>query len=293
MRNSGWLALYLLGQDIGVNVQSVSDGCLQMRATLVPARCAFSPFLVFRLMQPDPTPIRTSRHTQQMPRLHPLILINQAVKPLHQPDRHIPRLRQRELLAQTDPRPAIKRQVLPADLLPLPPLRLKFLHILAPDILPVVHHVHKVVDFLALADVDGGVAVGAPSAGECGGADAAAGVDGNVGVQAEDLVEDVLEVGQGFEVGEGDVVRLGVGAEAVEDDGAELGVDLRVAHQGVEGPAEEAGGGVAAGEEDVEELGAEFGGVAGLSDEFVQEDVFVSLVHIRGVFLFQGRNISG
>lgn len=103
----------------------------------------------------------------------------------------------------------------------------------------------------------------------------------------------MLQVGAGFEVGEGDVARLGVGAEAAEDDGAELGVDFGVAHQGVEGPTEEAGGGVAAGEEDVEELGAEFGGVAGLSDEFLQEDVFVSLVHIRGVFLFQGREISG
>lgn len=182
MLNSGSLALYLLGQSTGVNVQSVSDGCLQMGATLVPARGAFFLFLVFRLVHPDPTPIRTSRQTQQMPRPHPLILINQAIKSLHQSDRHIPRLRQRELLAQTDPRPAIKRQVLPADPLPLPPLRPKFLHILAPDILPVVHHVHKVIDFLALADVDGGVAVRAASAGKGGGADAAAGIDGDVGV---------------------------------------------------------------------------------------------------------------
>jgi hypothetical protein len=47
----------------------------------------------------------------------------------------------------------------------------------------------------------------------------------------------VLQVGAGFEVGEGDVARVLVGAEPVEDDAAELVVDVWVADEEVERPS--------------------------------------------------------
>ena len=124
--------------------------------------------------------------------------ILQLLKPLHQPNNHIPGLRQRKLLAQTDPRPPIKGQELPADFLALPALGAVFGGVGSPDLGPPVHHVHGVVDFLVRADVDRRETVGPAAAGEGGVAGGAPGVHGDGGVEAEDFVEGVLEVGAAF-----------------------------------------------------------------------------------------------
>jgi hypothetical protein len=105
--------------------------------------------------------------------------------------------------------------------------------------------VHDVVDFLALSDIDGGQAVGPAAAREGGVPGGAAAVDRHVGVETEDLGQDVLQVAAGFETSEGNVVRVLVAAELVEDDAAELVVDVRVADEEVEGPPQKTGGGVA------------------------------------------------
>ena len=57
---------------------------------------------------------------------------------------------------------------------------------------------YGVVDFLVRADVDGRGTIGPAPAGEGRVADGAAGVHGDGGVEAEDFVEGVLEVGAPF-----------------------------------------------------------------------------------------------
>ena len=48
----------------------------------------------------------------------------------------------------------------------------------------------------------------------------------------------MLEICAGFEVGEGDVARSFERAEAVDDDAAKLTIDVRMADEEVQGPAE-------------------------------------------------------
>lgn len=103
----------------------------------------------------------------------------------------------------------------------------------------------------------------------------------------------MLEVGAALERGEGDVARVGVGAEVGDDGGAEFLEDLRVTQELVEEPGEQRGGGVAAGEEDVEELGAEFDGVAGARGELFEEDVALLVVAFFGELLATGGFAQG
>jgi hypothetical protein len=97
--------------------------------------------------------------------------------------------------------------------------------------------VHDVVHFLALSDVDWGKAVSAAAPGECRVFGCAAAIDGDIGVEPEDLGEDVLKVCAGFEVSERDVFWMLVGAKAVQDYASELIVDIRMADKEIERPA--------------------------------------------------------
>lgn len=133
-----------------------------------------------------------------------------------------------------------------------------------------VHDEGGVADGGVLEDGDGLGAVGPAAAGEGGVAQGEADVEGDRGVQAERLVEDVAEVGHALEV----LVGGGaVGAHGVEDLGAQAADGGRVAAELVHGPAEGGGGGVAAGEEDGHHLVAEDLGVAGEAGEGVEEGV--------------------
>ena len=100
-------------------------------------------------------------------------------------------------------------------------------------------------------------------------------------IQAERLVEDVLEIGHGFEVGVG---RGATGwAEVGEDFGAQATHNVRVAGELEEGPGQGGGGGVAAGEQDGDELVADHGAVAREAGQGVQEGV----AGVGLCFLFQ------
>lgn len=88
---------------------------------------------------------------------------------------------------------------------------------------------HDVVHFLALFDVDWGQAVGAAAPRKGCVFGCAAAVDGDIGIESEDLGEDVLEMSAGFEVGEGDVLGTLIGAETIQNYASELIVDIRMA----------------------------------------------------------------
>lgn len=224
--------------------------------------------------------------------LRPRVHILHSLKPLQQPHDHITGLRDRQLLTHADSGPSIKGQIFPTNLLSLPPLRLKVLGVLAPDVFAMVHNVARVIDFGVLSDVDGRFAIWTSAGGEGGVADGSPRVEWDVRVETQDLVHHVLEVGAIFEAGEADAVGSGIGAKVLENDGAKLGVDLRVADQDKEGPAEQAGGGVASRKEDVEELGAELDGVVGFGGEFLKEDIFGSFGGAGSVLLFGRRQVG-
>lgn len=195
------------------------------------------------------------------------------IEALQQSHQHIARLGQRKLLPNADPRPTVERQVLPSGLALVPAIRTELVSIGAPQIRPTVHHVGAVEDGLALLDVDGVRARGTTARGEGGVADGRAAVTRDNGVETEDFIEEVLQGTAGLEVGEGDVMGGGVGAEFREDGGAQGVEVVRVAGEEEDAPRQERGSGIATGEEDVEELGAQFDGVAGGFGQTVQEDV--------------------
>lgn len=190
-----------------------------------------------RLMQPDEDLLGCRRQTIGVARNRLMVLVNYLIVLLHDSYNDVAGLGQRELLAQTDARSAVEGQELPAGLPANPAVGLELVGVGAPEVLAAVHGVHDVVDFLALLDVDGGQAVGPAAAREGGVFGSAAAVDGHVGIEAEDFGQDVLQVGAGFEVGEGDVAWVLVGTELVEDDAAELVVDVWVADEEVERPS--------------------------------------------------------
>jgi hypothetical protein len=153
--------------------------------------------------------------------------------------------------------------------------------------------VHAVVDLGVGGDDDGALAVRPAAFGEGGDFVGAARVAWHDGPEAQGLVQAVLQVGAALEGGEGNVLRVVVGAELVDDGGAQLLEDLGVADQFVHEPAEQRRRGVATGEEDVEELGAEFDGVAGLGGEFFQEDVALLVATFFRELLAAGRFAQG
>jgi hypothetical protein len=134
---------------------------------------------------------RHRRHRHRIRMLRPLAMTlqpTQRIIPLYEPRNRIPGRRQRILLAQTDPRPAIERQELPAGLAIIPALGLELVGIGAEEVLAAVHDVHGVVDLHALGHEDGRGAVRAPADGEGRVAEGVAGVEGDGGVEAEAFV---------------------------------------------------------------------------------------------------------
>lgn len=227
-------------------------------------------------MHPDSDTIRLAARQCQVllghrVRLHAL----KGIEPLQQPHGHIARLGECELLAQTDPRPPVERQKLPADLAALPPLRPELVRVRAPDILAALCEVDTVVDGRVLGDKDRIGAVGPAPRGQHGVVVGPAAVDGHDGVQAEDLVVAVLQVLAALEAGKGDLLGAGEGPELLNNSVAQLLVAGRVLGEQVEQPAEHGGGGVAAGEQDVHELGAQLDGVLALLGQGVEEDVLL------------------
>lgn len=186
------------------------------------------------------------------------IQVLDLIEALQHPDKHVAGLGQRELLADADARPAVEGEELPADFAGGPARRVEEVGIGAPEVGAAVHYVHAVVDLGAGWHEDGRGTRGAAAKGQGGVADGAARVERDHRVETQCLVEDVLEVGTGFESGKGDVAWVMVGAKCVENGVAEGGEDVRVAGEQEKGPAEETRGGVATCEENVEKLRAQF-----------------------------------
>ena len=123
----------------------------------------------------------------RLPTLHP-------PKPLQQSNHRIPHLRKREVLTQTNPGPTIKWDIIPRLGEPvLPSFRAEgicwggvtgWVEIRAP-----LHYEGGVGDFGALGDADGGVAVWTAAVGEGCVVQGYPDVDGDGGVDAQDLVD--------------------------------------------------------------------------------------------------------
>ncbi|KAI7180581.1 hypothetical protein KC360_g170 [Hortaea werneckii] len=175
---------------------------------------------------------------------------------LHEPGKPVPRLGQGILLAETDARaggerregePAPDRTTAVVGILPA--FRAELQRVVAPEVGPPVHGVDVPEHLLALPDRDGAGPLRSAAHGQHGVPDRDAGVERDGLVEAQGLVEDVLDVPAGFQGGE------------VEGSGFRL---LRGCHRGREGRRHEtaelvAAGCVAAGEEDAEGLVSEFG----------------------------------
>jgi hypothetical protein len=217
----------------------------------------------------------------------------QRIETLQQPHNNIAGLGQSKLLANADPRSTVERQKLPTGFSSLEALGLELFGVRAPEVFAAVHDVHAVVDLGVGGDDDGRLAVWSAAFGQGGDFVGAARVAWDDGPEAQGLVEAVLEVGAAFEGGEGDVLRVVVGAELVDDGGAELLEDLGVADQFVHEPREQRGRGITTSEENVQELGAELDGVAGLGGEFFQEDVALFVAAFFRELLAAGRFAQG
>lgn len=93
---------------------------------------------------------------------------------------------------------------------------------------------HDEIGRRALRDEDGRVSISAAAAGERGVFVGVAGVDGHDGEEAQGFVVAVAEILAVFELGEGDVRGVVVGAEVRDDDVAQLFVARRVSGEVVE-----------------------------------------------------------
>ena len=153
----------------------------------------------------------------------------QRIKPLQQPHNNIASLGQSKLLANANPRPTVERQELPARLSALEAFRLELLGVRAPEVFAAVHDVHAVVDFGVAGDDHGRLSIWSAAFGQGGDFVGAARVTWDNGPEAQGFVQAVLEVGAAFKGGEGDVLRVVVGAELVDDGGAQFLEDLWVA----------------------------------------------------------------
>ncbi|KAI7150418.1 hypothetical protein KC344_g173 [Hortaea werneckii] len=198
---------------------------------------------------------------------------------LHEPGKPVPRLGQGILLAETDARaggerregePAPDRTTAVVGILPA--FRAELQRVVAPEVGPPVHGVDVPEHLLALPDRDGAGPLRSAAHGQHGVPDRDAGVERDGLVEAQGLVEDVLDVPAGFQGGE------------VEGSGFRL---LRGCHRGREGRRHEtaelvAAGCVAAGEEDAEGLVSEFGFVLGVLHQGGEEIEFAFLFWLRG-----------
>ena len=85
-------------------------------------------------MHPDSDAIRLAARQRQVLLSHGLRLhALEGIEPLQQPHGDIAGLGECELLAQTDPRPPVERQELPADLAALPALGPELQCVFSPD----------------------------------------------------------------------------------------------------------------------------------------------------------------
>lgn len=210
----------------------------------------------------------TRRHGQGRSVADVLILVDilDLVEALQHTDNDVASLSESELLTNADARTTVEGNVLPSGLAVGPALGLVLFGVGTPDVLAAVHDEGAVCDGLALADEDRGLAVWTTALGNAGVLDGRAAVEGDDREQTERLVHDILEVLARLEGSEGEVLGVGVGAEVLDDDFAQLVEDIRVAGEHEEGPAKQGGSGITTGEEDVEQLAAEFDGVPGSSD---------------------------
>ena len=217
----------------------------------------------------------TRRHSQGRSVADGLILVDilDLVEALQHTDNDVTSLSEGELLTNADARTTVEGNILPSGLAAGPALGLVLFGVGAPDVLAAVHDEGAVGDGLALADEDGGCTIGTTAVGNACVLDGCAAVEGDDREQTERLVHDVLEVLARLEGSEGEVLGVGVGAEVLDDDFAQLVEDIRVASKHEEGPAEQRGGGITTGEEDVQQLAAEFDGVPGSGDQSFEEDV--------------------
>ncbi len=86
---------------------------------------------------------------------------------------------------ETDPGPAIERQILPPDFPAHPPFRPELVRILAPEILAPMHDVHGVIDRLALAHEDRTLPVRPAANGDGGIFSRDTGIEGDDWVEAQ------------------------------------------------------------------------------------------------------------
>lgn len=135
------------------------------------------------------------------------------LKLLCQPHNRIRSLNQGKLLANANPRAAVKRQVLPPGFPAVPALRPILVRIWAPEVFTPMHNVHTILYIRILLHKDRGCAVGTTACRDRRVAESAAAINGDDGVEAQGLVDDPLEVSAGFEGFEGEVLRRGIGTE--------------------------------------------------------------------------------
>lgn len=126
------------------------------------------------------------------------------------------------------------RQIFPPDLSPLPPLRLEFVRIRSPNVLPAMHDMHGKIGRRAFRYEDGRIPILAPTPGKRRILVRVASVDGHDGVEAQRFIVDVPEVLAGLEFRKGNLGRIFVGAEFVNDDVAEFLVTSLVSGKVIE-----------------------------------------------------------
>ncbi len=175
------------------------------------------------LMQPDLHPTRTTSSQRRILLIpHLRVQILDAIEPLQQPDSGKARRRERKLLAQANPGPTIKRQVLPPHLPPYPAFRSEFVGVLAPEVFGAVHNEDAVCDFLVLFDEYRTLSVRTTASWQSRVFERRASVDGHHWVQTEGFVEDVLEILAALELAEGHFAGRSEGAKLFDDDAAQF-----------------------------------------------------------------------
>lgn len=235
------------------------------------------------LVHTDSQEIRRAAGQSQTPaNLLVGIDILDLIEALQQTNEYVSSLGEGELLSNTDTWPTVEWNILPASLAVQPAIGLELIRVRTPEILATVHNMGAVHDGLALLDIYWGLAVRATATRDGSIAGGGAAVEGDNGEQAEGLIHAVLQVLAGFEGGEGDVLRVGIGAEVLDDGLAQLLEGIWVPCEHHDGPAEQGGSSVTASEEDVEELRAQFDRVTGNGEKGFQEDVVLIFLLVDG-----------
>lgn len=232
---------------------------------------------------------RLQHNIRVQPRMLAAHIIPNRLEPLKQPHKRVPHLRQRKLLADADPRPAIERDVLPRLGGPrLPALGDKGRRVREArldgrvQVGAALHDERRVADGRALGNRNGLRAVGPAADRQRRVRQRDADVVRHHGVQAQRLVHDVLQVLHVLEV----LVRRGaVAADVLHDLGAQRREHGGLLREVVQDPGQGAGGGVAAREERRDELVAQRLSVPGVGRDGVEEGVAFVVVGFFFEFL--------